>query len=178
MSVSSNPTNRPGATGSTGTDASVKPVKPRGHLRDDVGLLILRIGLAAIMIAHGLQKVLGAGGVAGQQAGFAQMGIPYPQVAAIGLIVLEIGGGVAILFGLLTSLVGILYAAAMAGAVFFVHLANGFFVQQGGYEFAGLVGVAALTLAVGGAGRLSLDRAIFGARRRRAAREAREAGVS
>lgn len=156
-------------------DAPPAPVRPRGHLRDDVGLLILRLGLAAVMLAHGLQKVFGAGGLAATQQSFVSMGIPYPQLSATLLAVLELAGGLAILFGLLTTLVGLLYAAAMAAAIWYVNLPHGFFVAQGGYELAGLVGVASLALAVGGAGRLSLDRAIFGAGRRRRIREARDA---
>ena len=175
----------PGASGSLSTDTrggdvdrDVKPVKPRGHARADLGLLLLRLGLAAMMLAHGYQKLFLQGGFAGTQAGFAQLGVPYPQVAGILIIVLELAGGVAMAFGLLTVLVGICYAAAMAVAIWFVHLANGFFVAQGGYELAGLTGVVALVLAISGAGAISLDRAIFGAKRRRRVREAREAGVA
>ena len=39
------------------TEPDVKPVKPRGHVRDDLGLLVLRLGLAAVMLAHGYQKL-------------------------------------------------------------------------------------------------------------------------
>ena len=174
-----------GTSGSLSTDTrgadvdrDVKPVKPRGHARADLGLLLLRLGLAAMMLAHGYQKLFLQGGFAGTQAGFAQLGVPYPQVAGILIIVLELAGGVAMAFGLFTVVVGLCYAAAMAVAIWFVHLANGFFVAQGGYELAGLTGVVALVLAISGAGRLSLDRAIFGAKRRRRIREAREAGVA
>jgi putative oxidoreductase len=66
----------------------------------------------------------------------------------------------------------------MAVSILYVHLPNGFFAADGGYELAGLTGVVALVLAISGAGRISLDRAIFGAKRRRRIREAREAGVS
>jgi len=190
-------TSTSGASGSTGTQSSygtsssyapatrtgdadpdVKPVKPRGHARADLGLLLLRLGLAAVMLAHGYQKLFLQGGFPGTQAGFAQMGVPYPQVAGILIIVLELAGGVAMAFGLFTVIVGLAYAAAMAVAIWFVHLANGFFVAQGGYELAGLTGVVALVLAISGAGRISLDRAIFGAKRRRRVREAREAGLA
>ena len=173
MSVPSSSTSRrdPSDTGAS----AARPVKPRGHIRDDVGLLVLRLGLGAIMLVHGAQKVFGAGGMAATQTSFVQMGIPYPQLSAILVTVLELAGGVAVLVGLLTPLVGVLYAAVMAGAIWFVHLRNGFFAPNGGYELAGLVGIVCLTLAIGSAGRLSLDRLIFGARRRRRAREAREA---
>jgi putative oxidoreductase len=173
-----------GSLSSTGrtsdVDPDVKPVRPRGHARADLGLLVLRLGLAAIMLAHGYQKLFLQGSVSftPTQAAFAQLGVPLPQVAGILIIILELAGGVAMVFGLFTVIVGICYAVAMAAAVFYVHLAHGFFVAANGYEFAGLTGIVALVLAISGAGRLSLDRAIFGAKRRRRIREAREAGVS
>ena len=187
MSSSYTPPTRPdgystgtsGSHGSSGTltsnnrsgdvDPDVKPVKPRGHARADLGLLLLRLGLAAIMLAHGYQKFVLQGNFSfgPTQAAFAQMGVPFPQVAGILIIILELAGGIAMVFGLFTVIVGLCYAAAMAVAVWFVHLANGFFVSEGGYELAGLTGVVALVLAISGAGAISLDRAIFGAKRRR-----------
>ncbi len=161
-------------------DRDVKPVRPRSHVRADLGLLVLRLGLAAIMLAHGFQKFVlqGSYSFGPTQTAFGQLGVPLPQVAGIVIIVLELVGGVAMVFGLLTVIVGLCYAAAMAAAVWYVHLANGFFVAANGYELAGLTGVVALVLAISGAGRISLDRAIFGAKRRRRIREAREAGVA
>ena len=159
------------------TDPDVKPVKPRGHVRDDLGLLVLRLGLAAVMLAHGYQKFFTQGGFGGTTQAFTQMGLPYPQASAIGIVVLELAGGLAMVFGLFTVLVGLAYAAAMAAAVWFVHLPNGFFVAQGGYELAALTGVVALVLAITGAGTISLDRAFFGGKRRRRVREARLAAA-
>ena len=197
MSSSHTPPPRPdgyatttsGSSGSTGAfgsmnrtdaDPDIRPVKPRGHARADLGLLLLRLGLAAIMLAHGYQKLFlqGGGSFAATQAGFAQLGVPFPQVSGILIVILELVGGLAMVFGLLTVIVGLCYAAAMAAAIFYIHLAHGFFVAANGYEFAGLTGVVALVLAISGAGRLSLDRAVFGAKRRRRVREAREAGVA
>jgi putative oxidoreductase len=183
-------TSTSGATGSSGSlgstgrsgdvDPDVKPVKPRGHARADLGLLLLRLGLAAMMLAHGYQKFVLQGGFSfgPTQAAFAQMGVPVPQVAGILIIILELAGGLAMVFGLFTVIIGICYAAAMATAIWYVHLPHGFFVADNGYELAGLTGVVALVLAISGAGAISLDRAIFGAKRRRRIREARDAGVS
>lgn len=164
------PAARPG-TSDEAAPADVRPVKPRGHVRDDLGLLVLRLGLAAVMLAHGYQKLVLQGGFGGTTQAFTQMGVPYPQVSAVLIVVLELAGGVAMVFGLFTVLVGLAYAAAMAMAVWLVHLPNGFFVAEGGYELAGLTGVVALVLAITGAGKISLDRAIFGSKRRRRARE-------
>jgi putative oxidoreductase len=161
-------------------DRDVRPVRPRGHARADLGLLVLRLGLAAMMLVHGYQKFVLQGniGFTATQTAFAQMGVPLPQVAGILIIILELVGGVAMVFGLFTVIVGICYAVAMAAAVWYVHLAHGFFVANNGYELAGLTGLVALVLAISGAGRISLDRAVFGAKRRRRIREAREAGLA
>ncbi|SEQ96529.1 DoxX family protein [Microlunatus flavus] len=169
---------RPVAGSSTPGEPDVKPVRPRGHVRDDLGLLVLRLGLAAVMLAHGYQKFFLQGGFGGTAQAFTQMGVPYPQVSAVLIIVLELAGGVAMVFGLLTVLVGLAYAVAMAAAVWLVHLPNGFFVAQNGYELAALTGVVALVLAISGAGTISLDRALFGGKRRRRVREARDAAAS
>ena len=90
-------------------DPDVKPVRPRGHARADLGLLLLRLGLAAIMLAHGYQKFVLQGrlGFGATQAGFVQLGVPFPRVAGILLIILELAGGVAMVFGLVTVIVGI-----------------------------------------------------------------------
>ena len=191
MSSSYTPLTRPdgyststGGFGPTGrddaADPDVKAVRPRGHVRDDIGLLVLRLALATMMLAHGYQKFVIQGGFSfgATQAAFAQLGLPFAQVAGIGIIILELVGGLAMVFGLFTVIIGICYAVAMAAAVWFVHLPHGFFVADNGYELAGLTGVVALVLAITGAGRISLDRAIFGAKRRRRIREAREAGTS
>ncbi|MGY5101951.1 RpiR family transcriptional regulator, partial [Streptomyces sp. 900105245] len=50
-------------------------------------------------------------------------------------------------------------AGAMAGAAA-VHMPNGFFAQEGGYEYAATLGLAAAGLAITGPGRLSLDHAL------------------
>ncbi|MGI3783931.1 MAG: DoxX family protein [Janthinobacterium lividum] len=181
---STSPSGSTTTSGSTGRgddlDRDVKPVRPRSHARSDIGLLVLRLGLAAMMLAHGYQKLVLQGGwsFTATQGAFAQMGVPLPQIAGILIIILELAGGIAMVFGLLTVVVGLCYAAAMAVAIWFVHLSHGFFVADNGYELAGLTGVVALVLAISGAGRISLDRALFGAKRRRRIREAREAGVS
>ncbi|RYZ29526.1 MAG: DoxX family protein, partial [Propionibacteriaceae bacterium] len=83
-----------GSTGSTGrsstdvVDPDVKPVKPRSRARADLGRLVLRLALAAIMLAHGYQKLFlqGGGSFTATQSGFSQMGVPLPQVAGIVII--------------------------------------------------------------------------------------------
>jgi putative oxidoreductase len=121
----------------------------------DVVLLIARLGLGAVMIAHGWQK-LDQGGLGGTADGFEAMGIPQAPAAALFAIALEIGGGALVLLGALTPVVGVLWALHMAGAWWFVHR-DAFFVAEGGYELVLVLGVLGLVLAGTGSGRLSVD---------------------
>lgn len=132
----------------------------------DLAALIARIVLGVIFIAHGWQK-LSDGGLDAATAGFTSMGIPMARVAAAFSIVVEFGGGILLILGLLTPLVGLLLAVDMLGAFIFAHMRKGVFVSEGGFELVGALGSAALLLAAGGAGRISLDHLIFGRRRDR-----------
>ncbi len=134
--------------------------------RRDLGLLIVRVGLGVVMIAHGWQKYA-LNTIDGTRQGFTQLGVPFPELAAPGVTALEIFGGAAIILGLLTPLVGLAYTVTMIGAIALVHAPNGFFAGAGGFEFVGLLAVLSLALAVAGAGRFSLDHALVGRRRER-----------
>ena len=130
--------------------------------RIDTALLVLRIVLGIIMIAHGAQKlfVFGIGGVT---QSFTQMGVPMPGIIGPIIAIIEFFGGIAIILGLLTRLAGLAFAADMLGAIATVHIKNGFFAPKG-IEFVLAIGTMALVLAIAGAGAYSADAAI--ARRR------------
>ena len=121
----------------------------------DVVLLIARLALGAVMVAHGWQK-LDQGGLGGTADGFEAMGIPLAPAAAAFAIAIELGGGILVLLGALTPVVGVLWALNMAGALWFVHR-DAFFAADGGYEFVLILATFGLVLAVTGAGRLSVD---------------------
>jgi putative oxidoreductase len=128
--------------------------------RQDVGLLALRVVLGVVMIAHGWQKLV-TNGFGATADGFDMMGIPLPDAAAAFAITVELGGGVLLLVGALTPIVGVLMAADMAGAFWYVHR-DAFFAAEGGYEFVLTLAVLGLGLAALGAGRLSVDRLVTG----------------
>ncbi len=72
----------------------------------------------------------------------------------------EFFGGLALVLGLLTRPAAFANAIAMAVATFVVHLENGLFMSNNGYEYALILLAASLTLMIAGGGKLSIDRAI------------------
>ncbi|MFE4666802.1 DoxX family membrane protein [Streptomyces sp. NPDC056716] len=130
--------------------------------RRDLGLLLLRLSTGGMLAAHGAQKLFGwfgGHGIEGTGRFMESVGFRpgLPSATAAGLA--EAGGGVLLALGLATPAAGAAAAGAMAGAAA-VHAPNGFFVQDGGYEYAAALGLAATGLAVSGPGRLSLDHAL------------------
>jgi putative oxidoreductase len=124
-----------------------------------LALLIARVGLGIIFVAHGLQK-LNDMGLAGVTAGFRKMGIPAPELAAYFATFVELVGGGLLIVGAFTGLAAGLLVADMLGALFLVHIKNGVFVTEGGYELVVALGAGCLLLAVFGAGRYSIDAAL------------------
>ncbi|GAA1575256.1 DoxX family protein [Actinomadura kijaniata] len=136
----------------------------------DAGLLVGRLALGVIFIAHGWQKLTDTGH-SGVTAMFKGLGIPMPSVAALFATWVELLGGVALIVGLLVPVAGVLLALNMLGALWYVHLDKGLFAAEGGYEFVLVLGATAVLLACTGAGRFSLDALVFGGGRRAAERE-------
>ena len=124
--------------------------------RANVARLILRLTLGVIMIAHGWQKIA-PGGLGGVGAAFESMGVPGGAFFGPLVALLELVGGIAMVVGVATPVVGWLFALTMLGAIFLVHGADGFYAGQGGFEFVLLLGVVAVYLALTGPGRYSVD---------------------
>ena len=74
--------------------------------------------------------------------------------------VTEAVGGVLLIAGLATPLVGAALALDMLVALLTTHVGQGFFVRDGGIELTLLLGGASLGIGLAGAGRFSLDAAL------------------
>lgn len=138
----------------------------------DIAALIVRVVVGVIFVAHGWQKW--QSGLGATSEGFAQLGVPQPQLAAAFSTVAETVGGALLIIGLLVRPAALALLIGMIGAIAFAHWNNGVFVQEGGWELAAALGSVALLLLALGGGRLSLDGIIHGIYRKRAQRRAAE----
>ena len=119
----------------------------------DRALLVLRLAVALVFIAHGHAKLFGFGH-AGVTGFFASLGIPLPGIAAWCVTLLEFGGGIALAAGLFTRVLASLFVINMVVAIVLAVLPKGF---VGGYELEFLLAMASLALAFAGAGAYSVD---------------------
>lgn len=134
-------------------------------LRTDAGIaaLILRVPVGIILAAHGAQKLFGwfgGNGLAGTAGWMSSIGIEPGYLMAILAGSAEFFGGLALILGLLTRPAAVAAAFTMLVAIFSVHISNGLFAANNGYEYALTLMVALIALAVQGGGQLSVDQAL------------------
>jgi len=121
----------------------------RGGMHPQIGLLLLRIGVGVIFIAHGWMKLQN---LAATNAFMVSLGLPNGWGTFMGL--LELFGGIAILLGTYVGIAGLLLAADMLGAILLVKGSKGLI---GGYELELLLLLASLAIAKLGPGMYSYD---------------------
>lgn len=125
--------------------------------------LILRVPVGLILAAHGAQKLFGwfgGNGLAGTAQWMSSIGIEPSLLMALLAGGAEFFGGLALVLGLLTRPAALIAAFTMLVAIFSVHISNGLFAADGGYEYALVLMVALLALAIQGGGDLSMDKAL------------------
>lgn len=129
-----------------------------------LGYPLIRFFAGLILMPHGAQKLFGlfgGGGVGGTATFFSeQLGLNPGVFWAVLVGGTEFFGGLFIAIGFMTRPAALGVFVLMMVAVFMVHLPNGFFWTQGGYEYPLLWGLVALAIVFRGGGRLSADRAL------------------
>jgi putative oxidoreductase len=126
----------------------------------DLALLCLRIGLGVVFVLAGWAKVSHPAGVVGL---WQRLHLPLPGVFGPIHAIVEFGGGILILVGLFTRVIGLLLAVDMLGALFLVKIHTPMFI---GAEWLALW--ISLALMAVGAGSLSLEASLKGRRGHRA----------
>jgi putative oxidoreductase len=125
-----------------------------------IGRLLLRLTVGGFFFGHGTQKLFGWFGGHGLDATagmFDGMGMRPGKRNAVAAGVAEAGGGAALALGLATPLAAGTLTSVMLTAIHRVHLKNGPWVTNGGYEYNAVLIAAVLALAEAGPGDLSLD---------------------
>lgn len=125
-----------------------------------VGRLLLRAAVGSAFIGHGTHKLFGwfgGRGLKGTADVFESMGLKPGIVQASAAGAAETFGGAGILLGYRTPLASASIISVMLTAINRVHLKNGPWATNGGYEYNVVLAAAAAALAESGPGSLSLD---------------------
>ncbi len=125
-------------------------------------LLVLRCGIGAVMLAHGLNHIYGGGKIAGTAGWFESLGMRPGKVHAWLASLSEVAGGIALVLGLLTPLGGAAVVGVMLVAIVTNHRGNGFFIFRPGegWEYVMTLTIVGFAIATVGAGEWSVDHAL------------------
>ena len=128
----------------------------------DLSLLVLRISIGVVFLAHGWNHLFGGGGIAGTARWFEGLGMKPGVLHAWTASVTEVSCGVLLVLGLLTPLACAGVIGTMTVALITAHLRNGFFIFRPGegYEYVLTLLLVALSLAGMGSGGWSADHAL------------------
>lgn len=125
--------------------------------------LIMRVPVGLTLMAHGTQKLFGmfgGYGLEGTGQWMASIGLTPGYLMALLAGSGEFFGGLLLLLGLLLRPAAAVVAFTMLVALFTVHIHNGLFMANNGYEYALTLAAIAVSLVISGAGKVSLDNII------------------
>lgn len=124
-----------------------------------VGALVLRVPIGVILAAHGAQKLFGwfdGHGLTNTGHWMASNGFEPGYLMALLAGSAEFFGGIALILGLLVRPAAAIATFTLMVAMT-VHIENGLFISNNGYEFALSLLAATVALTIQGAGAASLD---------------------
>lgn len=129
-------------------------------LETDLGLLVIRLAVGLVFVAHGAQKAFGmwgGPGMVGWTGAMEHMGFQPARYWAIASAAVEVVGGSALIIGFLTPFA----AAALVGhslvIILKVHVPKGFWNSKGGFEFPMVLFAGAVGILLIGPGGISID---------------------
>src|SRR5580658_7983847 len=118
--------------------------------RTDGAALLLQLTIGPMLVAHGYNKVFGAGGLEGTTRWFEALGLKPANVHARLAAATEIGAGSLLSIGAASPLPAAATIGLMATAARTDHKGKGLFIFKGGWEYTAVVGgVAAVIAALG-----------------------------
>jgi putative oxidoreductase len=128
----------------------------------NLGLLALRVGVGAVMLAHGINHIRGGGKIAGTARWFESLGMKPGKLHAWLASLTEVFVGPMLILGLLTPVAAAGVVGVMAVAWITNHRGNGFFIFRPGegWEYVMTLTIAALAIGAIGPGEWSLDNAL------------------
>ena len=123
------------------------------------GITLLRVVVGIVFLVHGARSlfVIGFYGVA---EGFERLSIPLPLGFAVLVTLVEFLGGTALTLGLFTRPAASVLAIEMLVAILLVHLPNGFFSMNHGFEYPLVLFATNAGLILAGSGRAGLDKVL------------------
>ena len=127
----------------------------------DLALLVLRVGVGVVFLAHGINHVFGGGKIAGTGRWFESLGMRPGWLHAWTASLTEVGSGALLVLGLLTPVAAAGVVGVMLVAWITNHAKNGFFIFRPGegYEYVMTLTLLGLVISILGPGNWSLDHA-------------------
>jgi putative oxidoreductase len=128
----------------------------------DLALLLFRIAIGIVFVAHGYNHIFGGGKIAGTGAWFESLGMRPGVLHAWTASIVELGSGLLLILGLATPLACAGIIGTMVVAWVTNHAKNGFFIFRPGegYEYVMTLTFCGIGLAGTGAGAWSVDKAL------------------
>lgn len=122
----------------------------------DIGLLVARVVVGLILVLRGWERWMSAG-IDAQTAILEAAGMPAPGLLAWLVIAFEILGGLFLLFGLGTRIIGLGVAVLNVGTILLLDRIDPANLTGGGWETNALLATLGVVLLATGAGRTGLD---------------------